>query len=59
MFMLGLYLAPDGNNKDQVKYMQKKGNHMGNFNTSRGCPKEQNMENLKLNNPLNHEITLI
>ena len=57
--MLGLYLAPDGNNKDQVKYMQKKGNHMGNFNTSRGCPKERSKENLKLNNPLNHEITLI
>ena len=24
MFMLGMYLVPDGNNKDQVKYMHKK-----------------------------------
>ena len=24
MFMLGMYLEPDGNNKDQVKYMHKK-----------------------------------
>ena len=24
MFILGMYPAPDGNNKDQVKYMHKK-----------------------------------
>ena len=24
IFMFGMYLAPDGNNKDQVKYMHKK-----------------------------------
>ena len=24
MFMLGMYLSPDGNKKDQVKYMHKK-----------------------------------
>ena len=24
MFMLGMYFLPDGKNKDQVKYMQKK-----------------------------------
>ena len=24
MFMLGMYLAPDGNNNNQVKYMHKK-----------------------------------
>ena len=24
MFMLVMYLAPDGNNKDQVKYMHEK-----------------------------------
>ena len=26
MYMLGMYLEPDVNNKDQVKYMHKKSN---------------------------------
>ena len=57
--ILGIYLAPDDNNKYQVKYMNKKStNGMGNFNNIRGCSKEQSTERLELDNLPNHEIPL-
>ena len=55
IFMLEMYLSPDSNNKDKVKYI-KKGNCEGNLNKSRECSTEQGMEILKLNNTPNHEI---
>ena len=59
MFMLGMYRALDGNNKDRFKYMQKKGNRMGNLNKSRWISTKGSMEILKLSNSPNNKITSI
>ena len=59
MFMLVMYLALDGNNKDQVKYMHKKANAWATYIIVRGVKKKQSTEILKLNNTRNNEIPLI
>ena len=57
--MLGMYLSPDGNKKDQVKYMHKKATVWDTSILVGGHSTKQSMEGPKLDNTPNNEIPLI
>ena len=58
MLMLGMYIAPNVNNKYQVKYMDKKATAWA-ISIIVGNVQQKIMKSLKLNNPPNNEIPLI
>ena len=51
MFMLGMYLTPDGNNKDQVKYMHKKATAWATSIRSGGIQQNEAWKALNSTNP--------
>ena len=54
-----MYLAPCGDNKDQIKYMHKKATAWATSIIVGGGSTKQSMESLNLNNPPNNEILSI
>ena len=49
--MLGMYLTPDGNNKDQVKYMHKKATAWATSIRSGGIQQNEAWKSLNSTNP--------
>ena len=58
-FMLGMYLAPDGNNKDQVKYLHKKATAWETSIIVRGVQHNEAWKALNSTIPPHHKIPLI